>query len=121
MDTHGASVMMRKNFLTFFFLALSLILADQAQGQMREEGTMRPYGVYCRGPKWGWYGAGKRVRTIQEVRALVTEFFRGTTATVGEVFESEHFFEVQVLDSGNKEVLDVLVIDKRNCRIRSKY
>ena len=112
---------MRKSLILTGCLVLSLVFADQAQAFMRGQGDMRPYGGYCRGPKWGWYGAGKNVRTADEVRALVTEFFKETEFTVGEIVERENFFEVRILDASGEELMDILVIDKRNCRIRSKY
>lgn len=112
---------MRKSMFVIGLLVLSLVFIGQAQAGMRNQGDMRPYGGYCRGPKWGWYGAGKNVRTTDEVRVLVNEYFKGTDMTVGEIIDREYFFEVQVLDASGEEVLDILVIDKRNCRIRSKY
>ena len=111
----------RRSLLIIGLLVLSLVVIDQAHAVMPEDKMVGPYGGYCRGPRWGWYGAGKRVRSAGEVRALVMEFFRDKPLTVGEVLEREHFFEVQVLDAGSGELIDVLVIDKRNCRIRSKY
>jgi len=112
---------MRKSLVIIGFLVLSLVFVDQAQALMRGQETMRPYGGYCRGPKWGWYGEGKHVRTIDEVRALVAEFLKGTEFTVGEIIEREQFFEVRILDATGKELMDILLVDKRNRRIRSKY
>jgi len=112
---------MRKSLIITGFLILSLVFVDQAQAFMRGQGTMNPYGGYCRGPKWGWYGAGKNIRTTDEVRALVMEFFKDTELTVGEIIERDNFFEVRILDASGEELIDILVIDKRNCRIRSKY
>lgn len=112
---------MRKSFFIIFFLVFSLMSFEHVQAAMRGVGDMKPYGGYCRGSRWGWYGAGKRVQTVQQVRILVADYFRDTKLTVGEIIEREQFFEVHILDPAGKELLDVLIVDKRNGRIRSKY
>lgn len=112
---------MRKSLFIIIFLVFSLLSFEQAQAAMCGAGDMRPYGGYCRGPRWGWYGAGKKVRTVQQVRILVADYFRDEKLTIGEIIEREHFFEVHILDPSGKQLLDVLIVDKRNCRIRSKY
>jgi hypothetical protein len=119
MGTIGIMIM-KKNLIAIFFLILSLAAADQAQALMSGEGGMRPYGGYCRGPKWGWYGAGRHVRTVQEVRLLVEEFLKGTGMVVAEIQERDTYFEVRII-GGGAEGEDILIIDKRYCRIRSKY
>jgi len=114
-------VAMRKSLLIICFLVFSLVDVDKGYAVMNGDGSVRPYGGYCRGPKWGWYGAGKHVRTIQEVRLLVAEFLKDTEMTVGEILERETYFEVRILNADGSEGVDILIIDKRNCRIRSKY
>ena len=81
---------------------------------------MGPYGGYCKGPRWGWYGAGRRVKTEQEVRELVAEFLVETEFTPGVIRDKVTYFEVEVKDKGD-EVVDLLIVDKRTCRIRSAY
>jgi len=81
---------------------------------------MRPYGGYCKGPRWGWYGAGRQVKTEKEVRELVSDFLAQTQLTVGEVREKETYFEVDIKDEEG-DVADLLIVDKRTCRIRSAY
>jgi len=120
MGTTGIMTM-KKIFITICFLILSLGFIDQAPAIMHGDEILRPYGGYCRGPKWGWYGARKHVRTTKEVRSLVTEFLKNTTMTVGEILERKTYFEVQILNEDGSEAVDILIIDKRSCRIRSKY
>ena len=81
---------------------------------------MGPYGGYCQGPRWGWYGAGRQVKTVEEVQALVTDFLGETALSTGEIRNRETYFEVEVKDEDGK-VIDLLIIDKRTCRIRSAY
>jgi hypothetical protein len=108
-------------FLTAVVISLSLVGPDQASAMMHREGHHSPYGGYCRGPKWGWYGARRDVKTVKEVRELLTVFLRGTSLTVGEIRDMKVYFEAEIVNGDNGEVVDVLIVDKRTCRIRSKY
>lgn len=89
-------------------------------------GGHRPFGGYCRGPKWGWYGAPRHVKSVQEVRQLLGEFLKDTELSVGEIRDMGRFYEADIVEAdenveGEKTVVDVLVVDKRTCRIRSKF
>ena len=81
---------------------------------------MGPYGGYCRGPKWGWYGARRQVKTEKEVRELVTDFLSDTGLIPGEISDRGTYFEVEIRD-GAGEVVDLLIVDKATCRMRSAY
>jgi hypothetical protein len=81
---------------------------------------MGRYGGYCKGPRWGWYGAGRHVRTEEEVRELVADFIGETDLSAGEIRDEETYFEVEIMDKEG-EVIDLLIVDKRTCRIRSVY
>jgi hypothetical protein len=106
--------------LIFVVLALSLSSVDSFAMMHGQGRHMGPYGGYCKGPRWGWYGAGRRVKTEQEVRELVTEFLVETELAPGEIRDEKTYFEVEVKDK-NGEVIDLLIVDKRTCRIRSAY
>jgi len=80
---------------------------------------MGPYGGYCRGPKWGWYGARRQVRTKKEVKELVTDFLSGTGMVPGQIHDRGSYFEVQIIKNG--EAVDLLIVDKATCRMRSAY
>ena len=115
-------MIMKKLVLITAFLALaSLAVPDDVLAMMHGQGRhMRPYGGYCKGPRWGWYGAGRQVKTVEEVKELVTEFLGDTDLTTGGIQERETYFEVEIKDEKG-EVIDLLIVDKRTCRIRSAY
>ena len=105
---------------SIIFIA-SLSLPDDVFAMMHGQGRhMGPYGGYCKGPRWGWYGAGRRIKTEGEVRELLAEFLTGTDLVVGEIRDQETYFEVQIRDNAG-ELVDLLIVDKRTCRIRSAY
>ena len=113
---------MKKLILITAFLALaSLSVPDDVLAMMHGEGRhMRPFGGYCKGPKWGWYGAGRQIKTVEEAKELVTEFLSDTDLSAGEIRNRETYFEVEIKDEGG-EVIDLFIVDKRTCRIRSAY
>jgi len=107
--------------ITAFLLIASLSAPGDVLAMMHGKGRhMRPYGGYCKGPRWGWYGAGRQVKTMKEVRELVTEFLDETDLAAGEIRDQETYFEVEIKDEEG-EVIDLLIVDKRTCRIRSAY
>lgn len=79
-----------------------------------------PFGGYCTGSGWGWYGADKKVNTAaqaeeaiknfyspQKVKVLLTRLQGGTT-----------FFEAQVRGAGGR-LIDTVIVDRRTGRISS--
>jgi hypothetical protein len=113
---------MKKLVLITLLLALaSLSIPGDVFAMMHGQGRhMGPYGGYCKGPRWGWYGAGRQVKTVEEVRELVSEFLVETDLSAGEIRDLDTYFEVDVKDEEG-EVIDLLIVDKRTCRIRSAY
>ncbi|KWT76401.1 hypothetical protein ASN18_3140 [Candidatus Magnetominusculus xianensis] len=79
-----------------------------------------PFGGYCRGAEWGWYGAKKQIRTAQQAKKLVEEYYVNEDITIGKVAERQFFFEVDINDKNNS-LIDVVIVDKRTGRIRSIY
>ena len=110
--------------LIFSLIAVTIILGISpvdSFAMMHGKGRhMGRYGGYCKGPKWGWYGAGRHVRTEEEVRELVSEFLTDTELTAGEIRDEDTYYEVDIRDA-NGEIVDLLIVDKRTCRIRSAY
>ena len=86
---------------------------------MHGKGEHRPYGGYCRGPRWGWYGARRDVKNVREVRQLLNEFLKETDLSVGEIRDKGPFFEADILEK--EEIVDILIVNKRTGRIRSKF
>jgi hypothetical protein len=113
---------MKKFFMFLIPMTLILFLSPlDSIAMMHGQGHhMGRYGGYCKGPKWGWYGAGRSVRTEKEVRELVAEFLKETELTAGQVRDEKTYFEVEIKD-GDGEVVDLLIVDKRTCRMRSAY
>jgi hypothetical protein len=113
---------MKKLVLITAFLALtSLSVPDDVLAMMHGQGRhMRSYGGYCKGPKWGWYGAKRSISTVHEARELVTEFLGDTDLSTGEIQDRPTYYEVEIKDEAG-EVIDLLIVDKRTCRIRSAY
>jgi len=122
-SAHGPLEMTMRNvvWITLLLAVASLSVPGETFAKMNGQGRhMGSYGGYCKGPKWGWYGAGHHVRSEEEVRDLVSDFLAGTELTVGEIREQETYFEVDIKDKEG-EVVDLLIVDKRSCRIRSAY
>lgn len=114
---------MKKLVLIAAFLFLtSLSVPGDVLAMMHGQGRhMKLYGGYCQGPRWGgWYGAGRQVTTVEEVRELVTGFIGDTDLSTGEIQARSTYYEVEIKDKGG-EVIDLLIVDKRTCRIRSAY
>jgi hypothetical protein len=107
--------------MTAFLVLTSLSVPGDVLAMMHGQGRhMGRYGGYCKGPRWGWYGAGRHVKTEEEVRELVTDFISETDLSAGEIQDEETYFEVEIVDKEG-EVIDLLIVDKRTCRIRSAY
>ena len=99
----------------------SLAMPDDVFAMMHGQGRhMGRYGGYCKGPRWGWYGAGRQVKTEEEVKELVTDFLVETELVIAGIRDEETYFEVEIKDEDG-EVVDLLIVDKRTCRIRSAY
>ncbi len=78
----------------------------------------RPFGDYCPGPRRGWYGARKAVKSAQEARKILEEYFAADDLRVGKIKERETFFEAEIFDKENV-LIDRIIVEKRNGRIRS--
>ena len=112
---------MKKLFRLLIPIALILFLSPvDSWAMMHGKGEHRPYGGYCRGPKWGWYGARRAVKSVREARQLLDEFLKETDLSVGEIRDKGRFFEADVLEEG-EGIVDILIVDKRTGRIRSKF
>ena len=107
-------------FLLSAFLLFSLAPAESLAMMHGKGSHVGPYGGYCRGPRWGWYGAGRQVKTVEEVRELVSEFLAQEDLVPGEIRDLGTHFEVEVRDAAG-EVVDLLIVDKKTCRMRSAY
>jgi len=78
----------------------------------------RPYGDYCAGPGWGWYGARRRIDSAVEARRILQDYFSTGGVAVGKLVEREGYFEADILDKKG-QTMDRVIVNKRNGRIRS--
>jgi len=79
-----------------------------------------PFGSYCKGSEWGWYGARKIVRTADEAEKIIKSFFLPEKVSVANLREKTAFFEAEVRGSNNT-VIDMVIVDKKSGRLRSIY
>ena len=79
-----------------------------------------PFGGYCEGSGWGWYGAGKAVKTPAEAGSAIRKFFLPRKVNAADIREKGTFFQAEVKDSGNKTI-DTVIVNKRTGRISSIY
>lgn len=76
----------------------------------------RPYGHYCSGP----YGARQQVDSVERAREILQDFFADENVAVGKPVERDGYYEAEILDR-NGTLVDKVIVDKRNGRIRSIY
>ena len=105
--------------LLFFMVARQFGATSAEAGPMcpdcREGG---PYGDYCAGPRWGWYGSRRGVDTVKEASRILQDYFSKDGVTVGRVVERQGYFEAAILDRKGK-AMDRVIVNRRNGRIRS--
>lgn len=77
-----------------------------------------PYGAYCPKRHADRYGARQPVRSPEEARERLVQFFGADEATVANIVELPRHFKADILDKNGK-LLDTVIIDRRNGRIRS--
>ena len=115
---------MTRTFTILFVLLLAVVSVNTGsafagQGEA-DANCRRPYGAYCRGPRWGWYGANMPVTTVTEARKHLEKYFEGQKVTIGTVNDNTSYFEAEITDA-DRVVVDRVIIDKRTGRIRSVY
>ncbi len=106
-------------FITF--LTISETLYGQSLIHQESIECQPTYGHYWRSDKWGWYGAKKVVRTPAEAREILEKFFMlHRSIKIGRIRERAWFFEAEIINRRGV-VIDLVLIDKRTGRIRSKF
>lgn len=100
-------------------LLISLSAAPASAGNAPAHGP-RPYGGYCMGNRWGWYGARTPVNTMEEAKRHFEKYFEGRDVVVGTIVDKGNFFRAEITDT-KKNIVDYVIIDKRTGRIRSLY
>jgi hypothetical protein len=105
-------------FLLTLTLAIAMVVPSAwGMNYMR---SSQPYGGYCRGMKWGWYGASRAINNVVEVRSLLAEYLKESDLTIGEIQDDGAYFKANIYDKDGIEA-DILIVEKRSSRIRSIY
>lgn len=100
-------------------LALVLLLAAPAAAERYCAGGGKgPYGDYCPGPQSGWYGSGAAIKTAEQAKKAIQEYFGGSV-TVTITGEKGCFFEADIAEGG--KLKDRVIIHRKDGRIRSIY
>ena len=94
--------------------------AALAQPMHPEWRDQAPYGDYCPGYKKKWYGAKISVKTAEEAKKILQEYFSKDDVKIGQITEKRWFFKAEILGKNNA-LIDIVIIDKRTGRIRSIY
>jgi len=105
----------------FVFALLPAAWQTHAQQVDRKQIQCQPvYGDYSRSQRWGWYGAKRVVKTSGEAREILEKILAPEQdIAVGRIVDKQRFFEAEIIRSG--VLIDLVIIDKRNGRIRSVY
>lgn len=100
--------------------ALMDIFSTPAAAGRGYMGGRGPYGGYCEGPRWGWYGARTPVLTMEDARKHLEKFYEGQDVVIGTITEQGMFYKADINDRKGK-IVDQVIIHKRSGRIRSIY
>lgn len=123
---------MTKNVAIAMFLVISTIPAYAREGKhqnfrngdvccmsQNSESDMQIRGR-CGKRKGDCYGMRSPVRSIDEARIRLQEYFAERKLSMSDVVEKKWRFEAELLDSSGK-VVDRVMIDKRTGRVRSLF
>lgn len=99
-------------------MLLTLLATPAAAERCCITGERGPYGDYCPGPQSGWYGSGGAIKTAEQAKKAIQEYFGGSV-TVTITGEKGCFFEADVSEKG--KLKDRVIIHRKDGRIRSIY
>jgi hypothetical protein len=112
-----------KNFflLPIALLSFILLFGPSVQAKDESEGERYPHGNYCERERWGMYGERKAVRSPEEAKKVLSEYFSSVQgAKISIIKERKWFFKAEIRDRKDN-LIDIVIIDKRSGRIRSIY
>lgn len=116
--------MYKTSFSFIMLICILLTTEDISFAQQFNQGRVecRPvYGHHPFGPRWGWYGARRIVKTPAEAREIIEKtFIAGNGIKIGIIRERHHFFEAEIVNMKGSCV-DLIIIDRRTGRIRTIY
>jgi hypothetical protein len=103
------------------FMAVSMgVFSAPAWAGPGPMGGRQPYGGYCEGPRWGWYGARTPVTSVEDARRRLENYFEGRDILIGTIVEQRMFFKADIKDRDGR-LIDQVIIHKRSGRIRSTF
>jgi hypothetical protein len=113
--------------LTIFMVVCFAIAlgSERLHAQQKEQKKLEcpVYGDYSASQRWGWYGAKRNIKTQVEAKELLEkillEHMRIMHLQIGKIREKPRFYEADIIRQGVR--IDIIIIDKRNGRIRSAY
>lgn len=107
--------MRNRIFLSFLAGAICIISLPLVHAEDRS-----PYGGYNKGKADSSYGEKRPVATLEEAKKVLLAYLAKKDVKIGEIKEKELFFEAEIRDKNNN-LIDKVIVDKRNGRIRSIY
>jgi hypothetical protein len=99
-----------------FLLVLLLIFAPVSSGA-RHGRYVTPYGDFCR--ECGQYGTCKNMMKPGDSRKALIDYFKEKGLEVEVLRVKGRFIKANIKDSG--EIVDIIIFDRKNGRIRSIY
>ena len=88
------------------------------KGRGMGPGGHTPFGAYCPKGHADQYGARQPVLTIEDARERLSRFFGIDPSRIKRLEERRHLFLAEITDPEGRPV-ELIVIDRRNGRIRS--
>lgn len=79
-----------------------------------------PYGYYRHHWRKAGYGQRVYVQNVEEAVSIIQEFYKSANVKIIPIKESYRFYKMEVQDE-NKNVLDIVIVDKFSGRVRSIY
>ena len=109
--------------ITIVLISLPAVSSAQPwRHGMHDKYERPPYGQFCPGLRGDPYGARRLVRTTDEAKQVLEQYFEGTGRKVGigNIEERRWFFIAELLNPEGV-LIDKAIVDKRTGRIRSIY
>jgi hypothetical protein len=109
---------MKMRYLIIPVLLLALLLIFTPVSSARRHGKpVTPYGDFCR--KCGQYGTCKDMMKPGDARKAIIEYYKEKGLEVEVLRVKGRFIKANIKDSG--EIVDIIIFDRKNGRIRSIY
>ncbi len=118
--------MAKKTVFIFITIVLVFSLTSRSQAGDKYEKCYRfnnvnvPYGYYRHHLRQAGYGERIKLKSKEEAVLLVKEFYDPMNVNIVPVAENRRFYKMEILDE-NKNILDIVIVDKLSGRIRSIY